>query len=1248
MASSPATAQAMDRAAAAFAAGRTEEAASLCAAVLREEPSHFYALHLACVLALQQARWQEALDLSTRALAVRPGHPEVRANRGAALRRLDRHAEALAEYDAVLAAHPQAADARNNRGVALAALGRHEEAIAEYARAAQAAPGHAEAFHNLGVSLAALARHGEAIAACNRALAIDARHVRARWNRALSLLAMGHWAEGFAEYEARRVLGDARWVTRAVSGTPWTGRESVAGRTVLLLAEQGFGDALMFCRFARVLHERGARVILEAPGEVGSLLAPLPWLDRVVAKGEPLPAFDLYCPLASLPALLGTRLETLPAQEPPLHAPPAFDERWHERLSTFPRPRIGIAWSGGLAPGSDDPRAIALSHWAGLRELPASFIALQKRIDRAEAALLDATPRVHRFEREIEDFRDTAALIAQVDLVITVDTAVAHLAGAMGRPVWILLPFAADWRWLLGREDSPWYPSARLFRQARPGDREGVMARVREELQRFLAGDASALGPSSPDHVRNLLASGRYAEAEAIARERSERDPSDAQWLHLLGAAQHVGGRPADAVESLERAARGAPGDARVRNTLAAARMALDDLAGAEQALEESLRLDPRDAEARFNLARLAQRRGDTARALEVLDRLVRERPDHFPARLEHALVLLRAGRAAQARDAFTPLVASAGTDVRVLLGAASAHAALGAFDEAAALAQRAANAAPGQAEVLERVGDLLAACGRPGEAQRHFEFAATRKPRDAALLTKLAAAAHAQGDAARAVELYRAALAAAPDARAGAMNLAVALHESGERDAAKDVLERAIASGHHDAEMLDALATYKALECDWRGLDELVSRLRSRGGSEARHPAHPQGSLFYEGVDAAEQREWAERWSRMRWAAEVPRPPWRPRERLRVGFLSGDFHAHATAWLLAGMVEAHDRERFEFIAYSHAVDDATDIRERLKRGFDRFVEVGALDDAAAARRIGEDAVDIVLDLGGHTRSGRLGVLAHRPAPLQGHFLGYPGTTGAPFVDFFVADEITAPREIERGFSETLVRVPGCYQPNDRLRPQAEALSRAACGLPPAGLVFCSFNQPIKITASVFAQWCELLHAVPGSVLWLTALDARAEANLRREAAARGVDPARLVFAPRVGIAAHLARLRHADLALDTFPCGSHTTASDVLWSGVPLVTARGETFASRVASSVLAAAGCGDGIFDDRDRAFEAILALARSPQRLAAAKARARAALSSPLFDAAAHARGFEAMLHEVAREAARFAGRPAGGVE
>lgn len=489
MAPAASRAQAMDRAAAAFGAGRVDEALALCEEILRTDPRHFYALHLSGAIALQRARWDDAVAFATRALAVRPDHPEVLANRGAAWRRLGRFPEALADYDRVLGASPGAADARHNRGVALAALGRHDEAIAEYVRALQAAPGFAEASHNLGVSLAALNRHAEAVEAHSRALALDPSHTRARWHRGLSLLVQGRFREGFADYEARHALGDARSAMREAPGTPWTGAEDLAGRTVLLLAEQGFGDTLLFVRFARTLHERGARVVLAAQRELVTLLATLPCLAQVVGPGEPLPPHDFTCPLASLPARLGMRLEDIPAQQPPLVPPHAVLERWRARLQGVAHPRIGIAWAGGLGDGRVDPRAMRADEWRALRELPATWVSLQKRVTPEEAAQLDAGRAVLHFEQELADFADTAALMSQLDLVVSIDTAVAHLAGAMARPVWILLPFAADWRWLLARDDTPWYPGARLFRATRPGDWPSVLHRVADELRvRFPGG----------------------------------------------------------------------------------------------------------------------------------------------------------------------------------------------------------------------------------------------------------------------------------------------------------------------------------------------------------------------------------------------------------------------------------------------------------------------------------------------------------------------------------------------------------------------------------------------------------------------------------------------------------------------------------------------------------------------------------------------------------------------------------------
>jgi predicted O-linked N-acetylglucosamine transferase (SPINDLY family) len=253
---------------------------------------------------------------------------------------------------------------------------------------------------------------------------------------------------------------------------------------------------------------------------------------------------------------------------------------------------------------------------------------------------------------------------------------------------------------------------------------------------------------------------------------------------------------------------------------------------------------------------------------------------------------------------------------------------------------------------------------------------------------------------------------------------------------------------------------------------------------------------------------------------------------------------------------------------------------------------------------------------------------------VQLHFLGYPGTTGAPFVDYFVADAFTVPAGSEAHFTETVLRMPACYQPNDARRERPDAVPRGECGLPEQALVLCSFNQDLKITQRVFERWCDLVKALPQALLWLVEPGAEARRRLEAHARSRGVDPARIRFAPRVHVSQHLARLRNADLALDTFPCGSHTTASDALWAGVPLIALCGDTFASRVAGSLLSAAGCGDWAFEDHGAAFAATLALAREPRALAEARLRvehARRAL--PLFDSARFARDFESLLDEAA---------------
>jgi hypothetical protein len=445
--------QPMERAAALFQAGRWDEAEALCHEIERAQGGrHFYAWHLLSVIALHRGQHEAAAELATRALALEPRHVDVLCNRGAALRNLGRYEEALADYDRALEVNPMHGAAHNNRGVALAALNRYEEARAAY----------------------------------DRALAIDARDDRARFNRGLARLVRGDLPGGFADFEARWTGSDTQAGPRAMAAPQWTGREPLEGRTILLHAEQGLGDSIQFARYVPQVAARGARVVIEAHGGLGPLLADMPGVSQVVARGEPLPPHDFHCPLMSLALAFGTTLATIPASVPYLRAPDAHRERWQARLGRRQRPRVGLAWSGSTTLRNDRNRTIALALLGPLRALPFDFYSVQKEVRPTDAAALASAPPIAAFAGELADFRDTAALVELMDLVVSVDTAVAHLAGALAKPVWVLLPWSPDWRWLLERTDSPWYPSARLWRQSRPRDWPGVVEQVAAEARRAL------------------------------------------------------------------------------------------------------------------------------------------------------------------------------------------------------------------------------------------------------------------------------------------------------------------------------------------------------------------------------------------------------------------------------------------------------------------------------------------------------------------------------------------------------------------------------------------------------------------------------------------------------------------------------------------------------------------------------------------------------------------------------------------
>jgi tetratricopeptide (TPR) repeat protein len=427
----------------------------------------------------------EALNSYDRALAMEPDHVEALTNRGVALHDLERYGEALASHQRALAVQPDHAAALSNRGVTLHRLGRLDEALASYDRALAKQPDYADALVNRGVTLHDLKRFDEALASYDRAIALQPDHADAHFFGSMSRLLTGDFGRGWIEYEWRRKGASTGPSRRDFPQPPWLGGEGIADKTILLHSEQGFGDTIQFCRYVPLVAARGARVVLEVEEPLRDLLTGLAGTARVITKGNLLPDFDLQCPLLGLPLAFGTRLETIPSAMPYLRAPDRALLKWGTRLPTKRRPRIGMAWAGNAKHIRDRERSINLGSLLPLLDVDATYVSLQKEVRAPDTATLREGADIIHFGHELDGFSDTAALISHLDLVISVDTAVAHLAGALGKPVWILLTHVPDWRWLLDRDDSPWYPTARLFRQSGTREWDSVIAQVRNALSEF-------------------------------------------------------------------------------------------------------------------------------------------------------------------------------------------------------------------------------------------------------------------------------------------------------------------------------------------------------------------------------------------------------------------------------------------------------------------------------------------------------------------------------------------------------------------------------------------------------------------------------------------------------------------------------------------------------------------------------------------------------------------------------------------
>jgi tetratricopeptide (TPR) repeat protein len=478
---------------------RDDEALASLDRAVALQPNNVEALANRGVVLNALKRYDDALACYERALHLCPDHVDALINRGAALHELARHEEALASHDRVLALQPDLVEALSNRGNTLLELRRFDEALTSLDRALALQPDFAEAHSNRGNVLQELRRFDEALTSYDRAITLRPDFADGHFNAALCRLLLGDFARGWQEHEWRWQKAQLRAAKRHFSQPLWTGATDLAGKTILLHAEQGFGDTIQFCRYVPQVVQRAASVILEMPKPLCALMKSLAGTAQIVARGEALPDFDLHCPLLSLPLAFGTRLETIPAQTPYLVAPERNINAWRDRLGRHElgkreRPRVGLVWAGDprkSVPGAnriDRQRSLQFDQLAPLLAVrDCAFYSLQKGDD--AQAQLRASALCHRvtdWSADFDDFSDTAALIENLDLVIAVDTAVAHLAGALGKPLWLINRYNTCWRWLLDRDDSPWYPSARLFRQDATRDWSPVITRMVSALRGYV------------------------------------------------------------------------------------------------------------------------------------------------------------------------------------------------------------------------------------------------------------------------------------------------------------------------------------------------------------------------------------------------------------------------------------------------------------------------------------------------------------------------------------------------------------------------------------------------------------------------------------------------------------------------------------------------------------------------------------------------------------------------------------------
>ena len=733
---------------------------------------------------------------------------------------------------------------------------------------------------------------------------------------------------------------------------------------------------------------------------------------------------------------------------------------------------------------------------------------------------------------------------------------------------------------------------------AQQGDLAGAERLFRQEIR---------LRPDDPAGYNNLGSvlqqQARLADAIVAHRQALKLKPNYAEAFLALGNALKQQGHLEEAMGSYRAAIALKRDYAEAHNNVGVLLQMQGKFDQAATAYGEALTLSPAYAEAQFNFGIVLHQKLELDAAEAAYRRVISLNPGVAVVHNNLGTVLKDQGLLDDALAAFENAIKLKADYAEAFYNRATVLQQQVKLEEALAAYAHAIELRKDYTDAINNAGIVLVELGRAGEAINLYRRLLEQMPAHADACNNMGTALLAEGRADEALIAFEQALTRKSDFPGAFYNLGNARRELGDLSAARTAYREALRLRPDFADAFCQLVYHRAQACEWSDYEADQEKLV---GMARRGVRVPPFCLLSTPASASDQLLCAQQWIR---SITPPRhtvfdhKPSVEKERIRLGYLSGDFHQHATAQLMAELFERHDRDRFEVLAYSYGPDDDSPMRARLCSAFDRFIEIGPLSHREAARQIHADNVEILVDLKGYTHRARPAIAAYRPAPVQVNYLGYPATMGADFIDYIIVDPFVVPASQQPFFAERLVQLPASYQVNDRRREVAEArMSRQDHGLPADGLVFCNFNNSYKISPAFFDIWMRLLRSIPDSVLWLLEANQLVKGNLRSEAEKRGVDPGRLIFAPLVPSAEHLGRHRYADLFLDTLPCNAHTTASDALWAGLPVLTCSGDTFAGRVAGSLLMAIGMPELVTGSLEEYEQTALALARDPQRLIA----------------------------------------------